>query len=590
MCGIAGILNHEPAPCALALEKLQAALRHRGPDDAGLWLSPTGRAGLAHTRLAVLDLSPAGHQPMRADGHVIVFNGEIYNFRALRAELEATGVGFHTRSDTEVLLRLYQREGPAMLGRLRGMFALAIWDEQAQSAFLARDAFGIKPLYYSLHGGRLAFASEVRALRQAGLASDTPDAAAIQRYLESGSVAEPATLLRDVRCLPAGHHLVWQEGRVREQAWWRPTFAPQAMTAQEAAERTRAALVDSVQSHFVSDVPVGLFLSGGIDSTLLAALARAGGHGGLESFSIGVDAARLDESDVAARTAAHFGLRHHLRRLDAAGMAARFPEFLARLDQPSVDGFNSFVVAGFAREQGMKVVLSGLGGDELFGGYPSFQAVPRLARLADLTRHLPGARELGRRVESAPLPPRLRRIGDLLQRGPGLAEAWRVFRGIFPRAEARRLAARFAGCAESALPPAEPAPAAAAEDPRDQVSLLEATGYMRHQLLKDSDVMSMAHGLELRVPLVDRVLFESIAVIPADLRLRAGKRLLLEAVPEIPAWVAGAPKRGFLFPYQEWLAADWGGSFAEARAELADPRAPWYQLWCVFMLRQWLGG
>jgi asparagine synthase (glutamine-hydrolysing) len=403
-------------------------------------------------------------------------------------------------------------------------------------------------------------------------------------------VPEPATLLRDVRCLPAGHHLVWQAGRVREQAWWRPGFAPQAMTAGEAAERTRAALVDSLQSHFVSDVPVGLFLSGGIDSTLLAALARAGGQGGLESFSIGVDAARLDESDVAARTAAHFGLRHHLLRLDAAGMAARFPEFLAHMDQPSVDGFNSFVVAGFARAQGMKVVLSGLGGDELFGGYPSFQRVPRLARLADLARHLPGARALGQRLETAPLPPRLRRIGDLLQRGPGIAEAWRVFRGIFPRAEARRLAARLAGCAESALPPAEPAPAVGAEDPRDQVSLLEATGYMRHQLLKDSDVMSMAHGLELRVPLVDRVLFESIAVIPADLRLRPGKRLLLDAVPEIPEWVAGAPKRGFLFPYQDWLAADWGGAFAEARAELADPRVPWYQLWCVFMLRQWLGG
>ncbi len=590
MCGIAGILNDEPSPCALALGKLQASLRHRGPDDAGLWLSPGGRAGLAHTRLAVLDLSAAGHQPMVAEGHVIVFNGEIYNFRALRAELEAAGGVFHTRSDTEVLLRLYQREGPAMLGRLRGMFALAIWDEREQSAFLARDAFGIKPLYYSLQGGRLAFASEVRALRAAGLAGDTPDAVAIQRYLENGSVAEPATLLRDVRCLPAGHHLIWQDGRVREQAWWRPGFAPQAMTAQEAVERTRAALVDSLQSHFVSDVPVGLFLSGGVDSTLLAALAQAGGHGGLESFSIGVDAARLDESDVAARTAAHFGLRHHLRRLDAAGVASRFPEFLARMDQPSVDGFNSFVVAGFAREQGMKVVLSGLGGDELFGGYPSFQAVPRLARLADLARHLPGASALGRRLETAQLPPRLRRIGDLLQRGPGLAEAWRVFRGIFPRAEARRLAARLAGCSEAALTPTEPAPAVTAEDVRDQVSLLEATGYMRHQLLKDSDVMSMAHGLELRVPLVDRVLFERIAVIPAELRLRPGKRLLLEAVPEIPDWVAGAPKRGFLFPYQEWLAADWGAAFADARAELADPRAPWYQLWCVFMLRQWLGG
>jgi asparagine synthase (glutamine-hydrolysing) len=591
MCGIAGILNREPAPCALALEKLRTALRHRGPDDEGLWLSPGGRAGLAHTRLAVLDLSPAGRQPMALPGgrFVIVFNGEIYNFRELRAGLEAGGMEFRTRSDTEVLLRLYEREGPAMVDRLRGMFALAIWDELEQSAFLARDPLGIKPLYYSCQGGRLAFASELRALRHAGLAGDRLDAAAMRRFLESGSVAEPATLLAEVRCLPAGHGLVWKDGTVREQTYWRPVFTPRAMSAAEAAQRTRAALLDSLEQHFVSDVPVGLFLSGGMDSTLLAALAYRQGRAGMESFSVGVDDPGLDESSLAARTAAHFGLRHHELRLDAAGLAERFPDFLAHMDQPSVDGFNTFVVAGLARSHGMKVVLSGLGGDELFGGYASFTQVPRLARLAGLLRPLPGAaalgRWMGRRLPRAPL----RRAGDLLQGGGGLPEAWRVFRGIFPRAEARRLAARFAGCTEADTGEEVPE-ATAVGDPRDQVSLLELTRYMRHQLLKDSDVMSMAHGLELRVPLVDRVLLESVGSIPADLRLRAGKRLLLDAVPEIPEWIVRQPKRGFLFPYERWLAADWGDAFAEARADLADPRAPWYQLWSVFMLRQWLRG
>ncbi|HCN30602.1 MAG TPA: asparagine synthase (glutamine-hydrolyzing) [Verrucomicrobiales bacterium] len=589
MCGIAGIFQSEPAPMKAALEKLRAALRHRGPDDEGQWLSPCGMAGLAHTRLAVLDLSPAGHQPMiTADGRfAIVFNGEIYNFRELRAELEGAGAEFRTRSDTEVLLRLYEREGAPMVRCLRGMFALAIWDEAERTAFLARDPFGIKPLYYSHQAGRLAFASEVRALQSAGLADSSLDAAAMMRYLESGSVAEPATLLKEVRALPAGHSMIWKAGAPRMECHWRPVFSPGPMSAAEAAEKTRAALLDSLDHHFVSDVPVGLFLSGGVDSTLLAVLAREQGRAGLESFSIGVDDARLDESSVAARTAAHLGLRHHELRLNAAGMAESFPRFLRHMDQPGIDGFNTFMVSGFARAQGMKVVLSGLGGDEIFGGYASFEKVPRLAHATSWLRRLPGSVPLGRWMEHSMPRANLRRAGDLLQRGPGMTEAWRVFRGIFPRAQARRLTALYSGCDEASLTP-EPALAADTLDERDQVSLLEMTLYMRNQLLKDSDVMSMAHGLELRVPLVDRALFESVASIPADLRLRAGKQLLLDAVPGIPDWVAGQPKRGFLFPYEKWLAADWGGAFQQARADIRDPRAPWYQQWCVFMLRQWL--
>jgi asparagine synthase (glutamine-hydrolysing) len=592
MCGIAGLLNRDPSVARRSEEKLrllQHSLQHRGPDDEGLWLAPCGRAGLAHTRLAILDLSPAGHQPMlSADGQsAIVFNGEIYNFLELRAELEGGGVVFHTRSDTEVLLHLYERDGRAMVDRLRGMFAFAIWDGREGRAFLARDPLGIKPLYYTQREGLLAFASELGALQKAGLAGRELDAGALRRYFESGSVAEPHTLLKDVRCLSAGHTLTWYDGKTDLHRFWSLRFGGTDIKADAAVRLTRDALLDSVRHHFISDVPVGVFLSGGIDSTAVLALSIAAGQRDLETYSIGVDDPGLDESSAAARTAAHFGTRHHELRLDAAVMSASFPKFLARMDQPSIDGFNTFTVAGFARAQGMKVVLSGLGGDELFGGYPSFQQVPRLARLTRLLHQVPGMPFCGGLMElHLPRPP-WRRAAGLLRRKPSMTQAWRAFRGVFTSHEARTLASRYAeGMFDDEAEPDDMELSAA--DERDQVSALELNLYMRNQLLKDSDVMSMAHGLELRVPMVDRVLFETVARIPANLRLQPGKRLLVDAVPEIPSWIAQAPKRGFLFPYQKWLSSEWGDAFQEVAARLPVSKPSWYQLWSVFMLERWL--
>ena len=592
MCGIAGILSTQTAEAdrlEAPLIRMQEALRRRGPDDTGLWVSACGRARFAHTRLAILDLSPAGHQPMlSADGALsIVFNGEIYNFRELRAALEHDGVKFETRSDTEVLLRLYEREGSAMVGRLRGMFAFAIWDGREGRALLARDPLGIKPLYYVQREGRLAFASEVKALQQAGLTGRELDAGALMRFFESGSVAEPRTLLKDVCCLPAGHTLTWQNGTSTSRCFWQPSFGAEDIAPGAAVNITRDALVDSVRHHFISDVPVGVFLSGGIDSTAVLALSIATGQRDLQTFSIGVDDPGLDESSAAARTSAHFGTRHHELRLDAAAMSVSFPQFLACMDQPSIDGFNTYTVAGFARAQGMKVVLSGLGGDELFGGYPSFQKVPRLAHMARMIHRIPLSSVSGRLIERWMPSPTLRRVGSLLQRDPTLPNAWRTFRGVFPRRTALILAARYVGCSVNDIVEQQDIPLAEACE-IDQVSACELSLYMRNQLLRESDVMSMAHGLELRVPLVDRVLFEAVARLPAAIRLQQGKRLLTEAVPEVPDWVSKAPKRGFLFPYEKWLSSEWGGAFADVNARLPDSKPSWYKRWTVFMLERWL--
>ena len=596
MCGIAGFIdkNRGVQQPESRLDKLAAALRHRGPDDRGTWSSSCGVAHFAHTRLSILDLSAAGHQPMStADGRfTITFNGEIYNFRQLRSALETDGCVFHTGTDTEVILALYEKHGEKCLGMLDGMFAFAIWDARERTCFLARDAFGIKPLYYSNRGGIFAFASEIRALQQAGFAGSALNARALCGYFETGSVPEPGTLLEDVRALTAGCHLLWRDGCVEKERWWSISFSPEPVTEKAALACVREALEESMRRHFVSDVPVGIFLSGGIDSTALVALARHIGVQDISTFSIGVDDPGLDESSTAARTARHFNTRHHELRLDSRAGRERFEAFIQHIDQPSIDGFNTFTVSSFARESGLKVVLSGLGGDEMFAGYPSFQKVPGLLRAARWIDKVPGlAHHLGLTLEYRTHSHRMRRLGAFLQGPLTIARAYGAFRGIFSRRSARILAARYAGVplAEFLTSSAEEVvPEDTATDELDEVSRCELSCYMRHQLLKDSDVMSMAHNLELRVPFVDRRLFEAVRRVPALIRLQAGKRFLTDAIPELPPWVVNQSKKGFVFPYQQWARSTWGDLFEETNARLPVRNPVWYQTWAVFMLDRWL--
>ena len=591
MCGIAGILSCSDwsETHSSALQTLQRSLHHRGPDDQGIWVDPSNKVGLVHTRLSILDLSSAGHQPMPSqDGRfVITFNGEIYNFKELRAELEASGVGFQSNSDTEVLLNLYQREGGRMLKRLRGMFAFCIWDNQQQTAFLARDPLGIKPLYYSTQSGSLIFASELRSLRACPLIPSSINGTAVTCYLETGSVPEPLTLLSSVHCLQAGHSLTWQSGATTLERYWELDFSP-ANNRSYSDATTRNALEDTLRAHLVSDVPVGIFLSGGIDSTAIAALAQATGLRHFSTFSIGVDDARLDESSLARRTAAHFQSQHHERQLDARSAKELFVQFLNCIDQPTIDGFNTFTVSDFAKKEGFKVVLSGLGGDEIFGGYPSFQKVPSLARWGRWAHKLgPLATGSGHLLEKHGRSAKMRRLGGFLTSQPNLQNAYRAFRSVFSPAEAKHIAASY-GLEINA--PESPQEVTSAIDPTDgdHVSRLEISRYMRNQLLKDSDVMSMAHGLELRVPFVDRVLVDYLAGIPSEVRLQPGKNFLLKAVPEIPEWIRQQPKRGFAFPFQKWLREDWNSAFEQSSRRIPFAKPTWYQLWAVFMLDHWL--
>jgi asparagine synthase (glutamine-hydrolysing) len=597
MCGIAGIISKqsESARFGSLLPRLQQAIAHRGPDDRGIYVSSDGRAGLVHARLAILDLSAAGHQPMLStDGrHVIVLNGEIYNFRALAEKLAQKGIPLRSQSDTEVILELYRLLGVECVRELRGMFAFAIWDDVEKSCFLARDPFGIKPLYYLADSaGTLSFASELRALRKTGIVGSDLDPEALGAYFRQGSVPEPLTLLRGVRSLEAAHWLRWRDGNLESQSYWsqpigssRESAPPLAATEDTAA--LRAALADSVEHHFVSDVPVGLFLSGGIDSTALLALAQALGHNAPSTYSLSFDDATFNEGDRARRTAEHFGSTHFERRLSGAEAKNLFADFQCQIDQPSVDGFNTFAISHVAKDHGAKVVLSGLGGDELFGGYPSFARAPALMRLGRIPAPL--RKTAGAMLQAWPGHPRVRRLGDFLVGESTLASAMSAIRGIFSQREAEALVRHFIPDFGAPTPSGDSVPNGIRADLRDAVSAHELSHYMCNQLLRDSDVASMAWGLELRVPFVDCQLLATVARIPADRRLRPHKAMLLEAVPEIPEWIATAPKRGFSLPFEKWLREDWREVFAAVGQPVAGVHAStWYQRWTLFVFKRWL--
>lgn len=357
----------------------------RGPDGAGLWLSPDHRLGLGHRRLTIIDLTEAGAQPMStADGRFhLVFNGEIYNYLELRRQLEARGHRFRSNSDSEVLLHLYAQRGAAMVHALRGMFAFAIFDQANQSLFLARDPFGIKPLYYADDGLTLRFASQVKALLKSGHVDRTPAPAGHVGFYLWGHVPEPHTLFKGIKALPSGATmLIDRKGRRAPEAYFSPSEAlasateqPLNLAPEEAMERVAAAVRDSLLHHLIADVPVGVFLSSGLDSTVLTALASQMGNGDLHTVTLGFEEFRgtpNDEAPLAELVAQRLGTTHQTRWVSKADFEANLEPLLEAMDQPSIDGVNTYFVSRAAAASGMKVALSGVGGDELFGSYSSF--------------------------------------------------------------------------------------------------------------------------------------------------------------------------------------------------------------------------
>ncbi len=578
MCGIAGWVG--PVSRRDEVLRMHESMRHRGPDGEGTWFSADGRAALAHRRLAILSPGPLAAQPMGAQGHTLVFNGEIYNHDALRKSLALDGIRFDIPgSDTEVLLRLCLAKGADAIPQLRGMFAFALYSESSRSLLLARDPFGIKPLYYAETHGGLVFASELRTILASGLIDRRLNPDAVAAFFQTGSVPEPSTLIEGIHLLPAGSHATWSASHgLKVEPYWQPEFP--ASEPGDPVLRAREALNESVERHLVSDVPVGIFLSGGIDSSVVA--ATAAGSRRLVAYSLVFDEPAFSEENRIQEVARQYGIELRELRLGPAEAKGLFGDYLAALDQPSVDGFNTFCVSRWAASHGAKVVLSGLGGDEIFGGYRSFHSMPgwhSWGRFLAAGGCLP--KLAGSLLDSDGVAPRARRVGSWMQAPTDWSSAYSLVRGVFSHGESQALLRHFD------LPPGRQASPALPPfgDPRDAVSYLELTRYMRNQLLRDSDVMSMANGLELRVPLVDSTFFESIASIPPDERFRPGKSLLTAAAPPILDAVRTASKQGFSLPLNEWWTAEnWGdgGGFPPG----VQP-GTWARRMAVITFRDW---
>ncbi|MCG3175518.1 MAG: Asparagine synthetase [glutamine-hydrolyzing] 1 [Candidatus Omnitrophica bacterium] len=567
MCGIASIYNYHYAAPQIRREDLRVLrehLRHRGPDGEGEWYSDCGRVGLGHRRLSIIDLTDQGAQPCADELSrvVLVFNGEIYNHPELRRELELKGHRFRGRSDTEVLLRLYLEEGDRCWTRLRGMFAVVLWDARERCLKLVRDVHGIKPLYYADDGWRLCAASQVKALVGSRLVSHEKEPAGAAGYFLMGSVPEPFTLFREVRAVEPGQVLTVDERGARYsrrfgsvQGLW--TDRPLESGAAPLAQAVR----DSVRYHLVSDVPVMIYLSAGVDSRAIAALAVQEKSVSLSGLTLAFDEPgpeAPDESGAAAAFAERIGLAHRTHRLSGADFFASQSAFLDAMDQPTLDGANIYHISRAARLAGYKVALSGVGGDELFAGYPSFRDVPLWAKLLWLPSSIPGAGDVWRRVS-----PWVRRwlgrgsakVDGLLSQPRGLTGAYLLKRGLFMPWELPDLLGKemaVEGLRRLRLPERlSEALRRTGRSDRVRVACLEMCFYLRHQLLRDADWAGMAHGVEVRTPLVDTVLTAQVAALNASGPAPAKADLASAAGLSVDR-----PKSGFTLPVRRWIESD----------------------------------
>jgi asparagine synthase (glutamine-hydrolysing) len=577
MCGIAGIYAYHYAANAVdrdELRRIRDYMAARGPDGLGEWYSQDKRVGFGHRRLTIIDLSERGAQPMMsADGKLVVtFNGEIYNYRQLRASLEARGHAFRTQTDTEVLLHLYAQKGEAMVHDLRGMFAFGLWDAEKSALLLARDPYGIKPLYYADDGWTVRFASQVKALLAAGKVSRDPEPAGWVGFCLFGSVPEPFTIYQEIRALPAGSTLWVDRVGIREtkqyfsiaDTYCRAEAASSPINDDDQQLGAREALLDSVRHHLVADVPVGAFLSSGIDSGALVGLMRDVGQREIQTVTVAFKEFRgrtEDEAPIAAEIASRYGTRHTTRIVTEQEFRNDLPKILEAMDQPTIDGLNIWFVSKAARELGLKVAISGLGGDELFGGYPSFREVPLCVRALAVPGRIPVLGGLTRwlitTVFSQSLNPK---TAGLFKYGGTYAGAYFLRRGLFMPWELQAvLGADTARLGLQRLSPIRYIEAVLKPKPRSsfcRVAVLESSLYMRNQLLRDTDWASMAHSLEVRVPLVDNKVLSQLASITARNGSQS-KRLLANSprVP-LPPKVIERPKTGFTTPIQSWLQRD----------------------------------
>ena len=619
MCGITGIHGQADGEAWAATRRMTAALAHRGPDAEGHWTDDQNVV-LGHRRLSILDTSETANQPMASwcGRFILAFNGEVYNYRELREELDYP---FKTTGDTEVVLAALREWGAEALDRFNGMFALALWDTETERLLLARDRMGIKPLYLHAADNGLAWASEVRALLASNRISRTLNRAGLVDFLRYQTVHGPDTLIDGIEMLPAGHLLWADDNEIRTEAWWDAGTAgkrladegqPWTYSAGPAATRVRELLMDSVQLRMRSDVPFGAFLSGGIDSSAVVALMSEVGERTVSTFNVAFHEDAFDESRFARKIAEQYGTDHHEIRLSADDFLAEVPDALAATDHPSGDGPNTFVVSHATKKAGLTVALSGLGGDELFAGYPVFRRTVDLLDKRWAMAWPRGLRKLAAAAYRAAKPGIAADKLAVLLTGDALdpASTYPISRRVLLEADIRRITALDTvpdSASRWCKQVLDHAPALNLPI-LSRVSLAEMHTYMQHVLLRDTDQMSMAHALEVRVPFLDHRLVETALAIADPIKFpHTPKALLTQALGDrLPRDIIDRPKMGFTLPWDVWMRGPLASTCQQGLQTLTErdilsPGAAdtlwqrfergslsWSRVWTLVALGQWI--
>ena len=630
MCGIAGVVGARDAQASHSVDAMLNSMVHRGPDQDGLWQADRGRVVFGHRRLSILDLSDAGRQPMvdRQSGVVLCYNGECYNYQDLRRELEANGYRFESNSDTEVLLKAYLQWGREFLQRLSGMYAFAIWDPRSNETLLVRDRLGIKPLYYSRQNGALWFASEVRGLLASGRVARHLNPRAISSYLWHGFVPGPEAIVDGVLRLAPGSFLRLDgNGGVIEQArYWRLPPAGSKESRPELLDACREDLSRAAAEHLASDVPLGVFLSGGVDSSVVAALAQRQSSHSVMTYNVRFDEKEYDESSWARQVATSLDTKHHELSLTEKMFEDQLEDALAALDQPTFDAINTYYVSRAVKDAGLTVALAGTGGDEIFGGYASFRDLPKALKAARLLSVMPSVLRDGlSRGASAFLArdagevrPQVRwgKLDDLSKAGKDLLSLYQVSYSLFNRDFLRVLHLHPSPEHDSGLG-AEVARTLRLHLTEDQgeleqISRLELFSFLGERLLPDTDAASMAVSLEVRVPLLDHRFIESVCRLHTEQRYAPiGRKQFLRDIvtDDLDASVFNRPKAGFELPLERWcrnrLATRLDETFSDLNLAHAigldgesvvrlwrafNNNAPglyWSRLWSLYVLMNW---
>lgn len=598
MCGISGFYFNDSFEQGYALDavkRMNTRMKPRGPDADGTWLGNC--IVLGHTRLAIQDLDVRSNQPFISDDgrYTIVFNGEIYNFMELKKGLESKGIEFRTKSDTEVLLEMYAYYGVDSFKKLRGMFAIGIWDNLESELVLARDPYGIKPLYYTTTAHGFIFSSQLKAILATNLTDSTMEPAGVAGFYLWGSVPEPWTLYQGIFSLPSGSYLKVKGGYKGSPSpiLWdnlRSYWNNDAQKVDDIQDIVRSAVTDSVRAHLVSDVPVGVFLSAGVDSSAVAAIATETGAS-LEGITISFDEFNggvNDEVPEAKLLAEIFGIRHHVRKFTQAEFTDSLDDILDAMDQPSIDGINTWFASKAAKELGLKTVLSGVGGDEIFCGYSSFRTI----HTCMIFRRLLGdgfVFDSTKKIVSSLLKlashPKLKGVAKHMGSIEGM---YFLKRSLFLQNELRKLMGDDA--ASIGIERLGGSPAGISLFPAlndfSRVSMLETTIYLKNQLLRDSDWAGMAHSVEVRTPLADVQLLRRLSPYTREFAGLRGKRLLgMSPDRRLPHYIMGRKKTGFSTPIETWIK-----SLESSKKILDQPEEPWGRSWSVFLIKNFLNG